>query len=214
MSHERIAGLLDDYLDGALDSDTARAVDAHLAECPACAAEVAALRALADRVTALPRGIDPPRDLWPDIDSRLGRGRLADRSIWSLRYPLAAAAVALIAISSLVTAVLVPRPSAPDTTAAGPAATDAAAMVALRWQAIESEYLRATAELQEALEASKSGLAPETIEMIERDLRIIDGAIQEARAALAADPGSHDLMELLSATYQKKIEVLQQVSRL
>lgn len=48
-------------------------------------------RELQDAVGRLPKSIDPPRDLWPDIEARIGRG-----SAWRRRWywvPLAAAAV-------------------------------------------------------------------------------------------------------------------------
>ena len=47
-------------------------------------------RELQDAVERLPKSIEPPRDLWPGIEARLGRRRL--RRLW-YSLPLAAAAV-------------------------------------------------------------------------------------------------------------------------
>src|SRR2546428_9962297 len=49
-------------------------------------------RELQDAVNRLPKSIEPPRDLWPDIEARLGAGALGS---WRRRWywiPLAAAA--------------------------------------------------------------------------------------------------------------------------
>ncbi|HEV8382504.1 MAG TPA: hypothetical protein VGQ29_13015 [Gemmatimonadales bacterium] len=54
-------------------------------------------RELLDAVGKLPKSIDPPRDLWPGIEARLGSGRLG--SSWRQRWywvPLAAAAVLVL----------------------------------------------------------------------------------------------------------------------
>ena len=60
----------------------------------------------------------------------------------------------------------------------------------------------------------KGQLPPETVQMIETNLRIVDQAIQESRAALAVDPRNGDLVEALSSRYRTKLEVLQEVNRL
>ena len=47
---------------------------------------------LHDAVGRLPKSIEPPRDLWPDIEARINRRSLALRRRWYW-IPLAAAAV-------------------------------------------------------------------------------------------------------------------------
>ena len=56
-------------------------------------------RELQDAVNKLPKSIEPPRDLWPDISSRIGRGRRS----WQRRLywvPLAAAAAIVLFLVS------------------------------------------------------------------------------------------------------------------
>jgi hypothetical protein len=48
------------------------------------------------------------------------------------------------------------------------------------------------------------------VETLEHNLRIIDAAIAESRAALEKDPNSRELTEMLSATYDAKVKVLRQ----
>jgi anti-sigma factor (TIGR02949 family) len=50
MTCERVADILDAYLDGEADALSARAVEEHLAECPACSRRLAARRALQNAV--------------------------------------------------------------------------------------------------------------------------------------------------------------------
>lgn len=69
LSDERLNGLVDGTLDAAAGDEAER----HLAVCDACRAEVAQLRALLAGARALPRSIEPSRDLWPGIAPRLGR---------------------------------------------------------------------------------------------------------------------------------------------
>ncbi len=217
--HDAIYERLNDYADGALEADEVRAVDSHLQACAVCRAELEAIRALLAEAARLPRSIEPPRDLWPDIDRQLEAEQtdvrapigLRGRTLWSARYPLAAAAVLLIAASSLITALLVGGGRSGDGPDIGYAVQGAASS---EWRATEAEYLRASLELAESLEALKDELAPETVELIERNLQIIDGAIRESRAALSMDPNNRELMEALSANYEKKLQVLRQVSRL
>ena len=61
------------YLDAELDAGARARMEAHLAGCSECAALLADLRAI---VTAAPvyAGRPPSRDLWNEIEARLGDG--------------------------------------------------------------------------------------------------------------------------------------------
>jgi hypothetical protein len=75
-------------------------------------------------------------------------------------------------------------------------------------------YVGATEELMDVLEARRDSLAPETREVVDRNLAVIDGAIGEIRAALRKDPGNAELLRQLDSVHRRKIEVLQRVVRL
>jgi hypothetical protein len=49
---------------------------------------------------------------------------------------------------------------------------------------------------------------------VEASLRVIDDAIDEARHALAADPANLDLLDLLAASYERKLELLRRANEL
>lgn len=138
---------------------------------------------------------------------------MRERTLWSVRYRLAAAAGLLIVLSSGITSLVLSRrtPALPPEGGRALSAIPASAVVE-RWPALESGYLLATSELRAALETVKGRLAPETVGIVEKNLGIIDGAIVEAREALAADPGNPEMIRMLAAMYEKKIDVLRQVT--
>ena len=216
MNHAALRALLDDYLDDRLDADTRRAFEEHLGTCVSCREEAAALRRLLADARDLPRSIEPPRDLWPDIDRRTWSGAWRTRTIWSLRYPLAAAVIVLMAASAAVTAWFVQRSveSASSLAVDREATIGGPSAVLVGWNESERAYREAIGELTQVLEVRRDELDPAVIQLIERNLHIIDGAIEESRAALAADPTNRAIMDALSARYQAKIETLQRLSRL
>ena len=153
------------------------------------------LRPLVER---LPRSIEPPHDLWPAIEARMG-ARPARRRGW-LAALAAAAVIVIAAASSLATAWVLGGRERPPAVAAG--------------DAREASYLRATAALAQELAVRRDELAPGTVVVLDRNLEIIDRAIAESRAALAADPANGELAELLWASYQRKVSFLEQAARL
>ncbi len=74
MTHQQAWQLLSDYVDGTLSAAQADAVARHVESCDACRHEVAALRELIARAEALPRSVEPPRDLWPGIAAAISAG--------------------------------------------------------------------------------------------------------------------------------------------
>ena len=71
-----------------------------------------------------------------------------------------------------------------------------------------NNYLRTASILQELLDSQQGQLAPETIAQLKASLRTIDEAILEARNALARDPANRVLIEMLSASYRQKVDLL------
>lgn len=235
---------LNDYVDGLLPGPERGRLERHLSACARCRVEEERLRATVDGLAALPRSIPPERDLAPEIRRRIGasgrrlpaedaagrRGTL--RTLWSHRLPLAAAAVLLVAGSSLLTVALMESREragrapagaglATEVTASGnlaPAAgrLDVAALPSAAtladYRAVEDQYAAAAEALEAVLERRRSALTPETVRLIEENLRIIDRAIAESRAALAADPGNVALRELIVATYERKLDLLRRAA--
>lgn len=211
MKHRDVERRLNEYVDGVLSASAAADVETHLTACESCGRAVDRMRMLRNHVQAAPRTIQPSRDLWPEIAQRLDGPRLGRRAparpSWHL---LAAAALLLVAVTAAITVALV-RDGAGR--GQGEVLTESP-RVARALDGIEAEYGRAITELEEALQVARERLTPETVELIERNLGIIDEAIAEARAALIADPNSEDVWKALSRRYEDRLDLLRQTSRL
>jgi hypothetical protein len=78
----------------------------------------------------------------------------------------------------------------------------------------ENNYLRTASTLQELLDQQEASLAPETVVQLKASLRTIDEAILEARTALARDPANKLLVQMLSASYRQKVDLLRRTTEL
>jgi hypothetical protein len=172
---------------------------------------------LASRVDALPRAIEPARDLWPDVRAGIdSRAPIAfprrQRASWRVAG-LVAAAAALVVTTALVTARVVgDRASAGSPIASGGAALGESSVIAVA--AVDQSFRPTVNELTAALTASRGKLAPETVARVERNLRLIDDAIGEVRDALARDPGNAALVQMLTTTYRQKVDLLRRATEL
>jgi anti-sigma-K factor RskA len=228
MSHcERMDEQLNDLVDGELSAAAARDVTAHLDSCAACRDTVAALRSLQAEAAALPDSLAPGRDLWPEIEGKIGVGRTGLLSFGARRRAsgrrsapisrgwqagVAAAAVVLVAATASITMVLMRGGSEPPERGFATAPAEQAVLASFR-QA-ENDYLRATDDLRAALEQRRGDLAPETVALLEENLRVIDAAINQMWTALENDPGRAGNRHLFNSLYQKKVMLLQQAVRL
>ena len=213
------ADRLNDLADGALDADPRAQAERHLAVCETCRAEVESIRALRARLQALPQAIEPPRDLRPVIRAAIDAAvpsadpsagppprpvpRWRDRAIASMRWPLAAAALLLVAVTAAITFALTRRRAAAPAVAYSVYAPAFASVLA-----IAERYDRATTELQRIVDEQRTHLSPATIRILEDNLRILDRAVSESKAALEGDPGNAALSAMLISAYEKKLGVL------
>lgn len=223
---------LSEYLDGELSGADARGLEAHVQTCADCAATLRDLQEIVGAARRLPEadaGATPEPDLWPAIESRLtprahgidatgvvsiGSRRQNGRRIAFSVPQLAAAGLALMLFSAtgVWLALGGPGPTRPDvalTTEAPitPATATMSATFISSWEAaiedMESELARRRAELE-----------PGTIQVVERNLAIIDQAIAEARRALEADPSSAFLRGYVAETMRRKVDLLRQATRI
>lgn len=212
---------LDGFLDGDLGPEERRAVEEHLAGCDRCADELAGMHALAEQAASLPAEIAPARDLWPEIAARIQRERESGDEVpvlavdfgrsgrtparaWAVRI---AASLALVIGSSAITARLVRAPEVPDAAQPVAARSEPAPGLAT-FASTEAQYLSSVETLAAELELRRDQLPPATVATVEENLRIIDQAIAEARAALAEHPQSPEIPLLLSGAYRQKVELL------
>jgi anti-sigma factor RsiW len=161
----------------------------------------------------------------------IGIGRLWWTRRFDVSIPqLAAAAVLLVALSAgavwiaLRGSVPAPAPAtaplrhasrSPDAIAAAPARPlpapasdrpmDATPVVA---GPSNPRYDAAIAQLETALAEGRGQLDPRTLRVVEQNLRTIDRALEQARRAVAADPGNLWLRSHLAATMKQKVDLL------
>ncbi|MGQ0563390.1 MAG: zf-HC2 domain-containing protein [Gemmatimonadota bacterium] len=199
---------INDYVDDLLEPAEAAAIAAHVAECAHCALEIERLTALKNSLAQLPRAIRPPRDLRAGIRESVGGAR--GRVLWSLRVPLAAAAVLLIAFGSIVTLAVMNSRRGGDVAQRD---RPEVRLVARAARLLEREYAEEVRELELVLRKSRGALSAETVRILEENLAIIDRAIGEAQRALAADPNSGMLVDLLRSAYERKIDLLRQAAK-
>ncbi len=235
------------------------------------------LRARIAQAAARPT-LRPSRDLWPGISARLdalpsdrpraeprapvgaepARARVltfraprVDRSGAPRRRVLAAAAVALVALSSGATYLAMRRPDVPPVVATARTATTPARLAAaqptpplgttpagaaessdpverapspreLRVRPVARSLVRSVdvtvpgavaydreiADLRAIVAERHGELDSATVDVLARNLRIIDAAIAASRAALARDPHSPFLGEQLTRALGQKVDLL------
>ena len=193
--------LVERYHSGHLPRLESEAVEQHLLSCDACRADFRFQRTLKTGVAELPREIRPPDGMWQGIQQRISpvRHALGRPQWWQRRGALAAAALLLVTLTSVITAMLVRRPDhagRPDS-----------------FSVTQAAYERVAEELAETLEFRRKELSPTALAVIEQNLRIIDEAIRETQAALATDPRNERVAELLWASWEKKIDLLERAAQ-
>ena len=225
MTHEVIKHLLDDYVTGDLTEEARPPVEDHVTTCALCAADVESLKRILARAAELPKSIDPPVDAWSNIRTAISREESAVRAdnsvsrsgIWQRRYVLAAAAILVAVLSSAGTALYMTghySRTGSSHAVGNDASTEATPATLAAFTIEENNYLRTASMLQDLLDQQEASLAPETVAQLKASLRTIDEAILEARNALARDPANKLLVQMLSASYRQKVDLLRRTTEL
>jgi anti-sigma-K factor RskA len=226
MTHDIIKHLLDDYVTGDLPEEARAPVEEHVIACALCAAEVESLRGILARAAELPKSIDPPGEAWSNIRSAISRDESAVRANnsvsrsgnWQRRYVLAAAAAILVAVlSSAGTALYMNghySGARSGRAVANGSSSEATPATLAAFTIEENNFLRTASMLQDLLDQQEASLAPETVAQLKASLRTIDEAILEARNALARDPANKLLVEMLSASYRQKVDLLRRTTEM
>jgi hypothetical protein len=206
------------YLDDELDSASRNRLEAHLAGCPACAVVLADLRAI---VAAAPHyaGREPGRDLWTSIESRLNEAEVvpigisrppvlpssrpsAARFGWTA---LIAASLAMAAVGGGAVWLALRSPKAVEAPLAErPVPSPSTLPVAFA----DREFDAAVQDLEQVLAAGRGRLDTVTVRLVEENLRKIDAAIADARAAIQRDPANLYLNRQIAANMRLKLNLL------
>ncbi len=162
------------------------------------------------KAAELPKEIAPARDLWPGIAARLGE---SPQRVRSFGWPMALAAGLLVAaVSALLTWGLVREPAAPvqvaETLPVDPA------IVPVNYgtnSALRPSDLAARDELLVQFRRRIDELSPQTRDTVLRNIAVIQQAANEIDAALAQDPASGLLNQLLLDTYKQELQLYSKV---
>lgn len=210
---------LQDYAEGLLSAEEHEKVRAHLEACAECQKESAALDSVLEAVAGLPTEAEPSRDLWPQIEWRMGSGDGVDAAGGKARkrgprtritftaWQLLAASVALALISGGVVWTALSGGSQATVQMATSTGPDAFVSPA-GWETTFDGYDEAVTDLEAVFEAGRNVLDPETLQVLETTLETIDQAIRESQEALAQDPGSRFLGRLLTENMRRKMTLL------
>ena len=224
---EHVTDHLSAYLDDDLDAAARATVERHLESCAACGAELDTLRRLvAYAGTVAAQDVAPPHDLWSGIAARLTGLNVAAFEPRAARQPrlisfsiaqLAAAAAILIAISGATAwfvrgNISVPAPVVTTDVIQAEIEPSAAADAMRPVNFADAQYDAAVADLERALADRRNDLNPRTVEILERNLKLIDAAIAQARQALEEDPGNTYLSRHLVESRRRKLELLRRAT--
>jgi anti-sigma factor RsiW len=220
-THDTIVDRLSDYLDGELDDAARLEVESHLKGCTACRETLEELRVIATTAAQLPTTV-PDHDPWEGIAARIGVqadarvvpfARIMRRTFSFTLPQLAAAGIALMVLSGAMVYVARSgdsRADFPIMSADNGRARAAALPVSLS----DPQYDGAIADLEQALEAGRSKLDPETVKVLEQNLAAIDEAIEQCRRALETDPANEYLSSHLVSARQRKLALLRKAAAL
>jgi len=159
---------------------------------------------------SLRRSVEPERDLWPAIEARLESLPTRRRSAWPSQV---AAAVVLVAASSLITASLLRRENTPTARVTAPAGPVVQAAFG-QSSGLGAGYELARQELAADLEQRMSSMPESARQKLAANLAEMHRAADEINAALARQPGDPLLEELLLNTYQDELGVIASVNQL
>ena len=186
--------------------------------------------------------LTPARDLWTEIESRIATEvvqlpvtgetaaivapvtvadaplpMVAHRDPMVLRrWRLAAAASVLVAATAGITWTVAERATGAQNFAADSAFAEAMAGTVnarvVSRGAVNETYDREIATLRRLVDERRADLDSATVAVLEHSLQVIDQAIAESKAALAASPASAFLLDRLTDAYDSKLRTLRAVA--
>jgi hypothetical protein len=233
MSCEEHVDAIGELVEGTLPPPARATLEAHLQECATCRGLVADLRRIRLAAQALPR-LKAPEDGWALLSERLKRegmpaastdtlasGRaprlawLRVPSSWLRPGPVLVAATLAIAVTASLLLLRTgsdsgPRATGPGGPAVASADRDVAQSVAEELRLAEQHYERAIAGLEQIAKAGEGTLDPQVAATLQKNLSVIDQAIQESRVALQSQPASQVAQESLFEAFRRKVGLLQE----
>lgn len=188
------------------------------------------LRAIVRAAAELPE-LSPSRDLWSGIESRIEAPvvalptrtvnepvtRVAPAALLPWRQ-LAVAASLLIAVTAGVTYTLTKRSARELAVQSDSASVDApisrTPVEPVSLQTAEQTFDHEIGAMRTIIAERRKELDPSTLAVLTKNLKLIDAAISESKAALAKDPASAFLLDRLTHAYDTKLQLLREVANI
>jgi hypothetical protein len=165
----------------------------------------------------------PSRDLWPDVSTRIREHQqpaVLTQRFFTFSIPgLAIAATLLMAVSSGLTW-MATRQATPVAPSNGPVIQayglpdDQSGGQVVQANFADAQFNAAVSDLEKILRDDRDRLDPRTVLIIERNLKAIDAAINEARMALNDDPANPYLNSHLADARRRKLDLLRHATSL
>ena len=164
----------------------------------------------------------PTRDLWPGVEAQVRLHQqplVATQRFFTFTITqLAVAASLLIAVASGLTWMVARPPAAVDSKqpviqAYGVPEEETEGKI-VQANFADAQFNAAVDDLEKILREERDRLDPRTVLIIERNLKAIDAAINEARMALNDDPANPYLNSHLADARRRKLDLLRQATTL
>lgn len=165
------------------------------------------------RAAKLDASVEPSRDLWPEIATAINAPARPNRSVWNSVWAQAAAVLLLVGGSSGVTYLTMKDGSDSTLPMIGTQElvfTPVSGSFGSQYS-LGPDYQDARRELASRVEERLENLAPETREDVRTNLESIRKAIEDINRALAEEPDSVLLQELLLDTYRDELSLMNKV---
>jgi len=165
----------------------------------------------------------PSRDLWSGVATRIAEHQqpiVAKPRAFTFSLPqLALAATLLIAVASGLTWMVARQPAGGTTATNEPViqaygVQDDTGGQIVQANFADAQFNAAVDDLEKILREERDRLDPRTVLIIERNLKAIDAAINEARMALNDDPANPYLNSHLADARRRKLDLLRTATTL
>lgn len=235
MNCEKCQNLISDFLDGTLSHEDQSTLNAHLEECLSCAGVRDDLQSIVG-FCRTQRGeyTAPPNEkaLWQCIRNMIEAGASpvavapapapARRKLWSdwvgrsweLSLPqLVALTAAIVLVVSLSTAVALHRIQGGGSAKSPTPEQDASLSVAAVRDRV-SQQQQLISYWNQRVEFNKARWSPQMRETFDRNLKVIDQAVNDSLDALSQNPHDEVSEEMLNAALNEKLSLLKEFAEL
>lgn len=223
MSCQDYSAALAEFVDGALDPARQRDLERHVEGCAACRALLADLKSIQAAAFTLDR-IELPPHILPALKARLAeeplpasRGRLLafpeSRAAWAAWMGAAAALLLITTLGLFSLMRFNDREAQQQATQTEPTdVADPVAFVQAEFQAAAEHYERAIQQLEQIARSDSGVLDPQVAAVLQKNMHVIDQAIEESRAA-GAQESLFDAMRSKVALLQQTVELINEMRK-